>query len=75
MHRVIITECMGLKRPSERHFVDHDNGDSLDNRRVNDKGRPQLAWLTNKENMAKRYGVRSHPVVPAFRPIVSDIPF
>ena len=75
MHRVIITERMGLKRPSEKHFVDHDNGDALDNRRVNDAGRQQLAWLTNKENMAKRYGVRSVPIVPAFRSALSDIPF
>lgn len=75
VHRIIIVERMGLGRPSEKHFVDHDNGDSLDNQRVNDKGRPQLAWLTAKENMAKRYGVRSHPVVPAFRPVMSDIPF
>src|SRR5437879_8464411 len=45
MHRVIITERMGLKRPSEKHFVDHDNGDSLDNRRENDAGRQQLRWL------------------------------
>jgi hypothetical protein len=38
MHRLIITERMRLERPSDRHFVDHENGDSLDNRRVNDRG-------------------------------------
>lgn len=75
MHRLIITERMGLERPSEKHFVDHDNGDSLDNRRVNDRGRAQLAWLTAKENMAKQYGIRAQPAVQAFRPILSDIPF
>jgi hypothetical protein len=75
MHRVIITERMGLPRPSEKHFTDHDNGDSLDNRRVNDRGRPQLAWLTARENMAKQYGIRAQPVVPAFRSVMSDIPF
>ena len=75
MHRVIITERMELERPSEKHFVDHDNGDSLDNRRVNDRGRQQLAWLTAQENMAKQYGIRSAPVVPAFRPVMNDIPF
>jgi hypothetical protein len=75
MHRIIITERMGLTRPSEKHFVDHDNGDSLDNRRVNDRGRPQLQWLTAKENMANRRGIRNVPIVPAFRPIMSDIPF
>jgi hypothetical protein len=75
MHRVIILERMKIERPSPKHFVDHDNGDSLDNRRENDAGRQQLAWLTAKENMAKQYGVRNHPVVPAFRPGLSDIPF
>jgi hypothetical protein len=75
MHRVIITERMGLPRPSERHFVDHDNGDALDNRRENDAGRPQLRWLTPKENMANQRGIRAVPVVAAFRPNLSDIPF
>lgn len=75
MHRVIIIERMGLPRPSDKHFVDHDNGDSLDNRRINDAGRPQLAWLTNQENMAKRYGVRNVPIVQAHRSALSDIPF
>jgi hypothetical protein len=46
MHRVIITRCMGLKRPSKKHFVDHWNGDSLDNRRTADDGRHQLRWVT-----------------------------
>jgi hypothetical protein len=64
MHRVIIAERMGLKRPSELHFVDHDNGDSLDNRRVNDKGQAQLAWLTNAENMAKRKHTPGKIIVP-----------
>jgi hypothetical protein len=75
MHRVIITERMGLARPSERHFVDHENGDSLDNRRRNDRGVAQLRWLTPKENMANQRGIRSCPVVPAFRSALSDIPF
>jgi hypothetical protein len=75
MHRVIITERMGLQRPSDKHFVDHDNGDALDNRRENDKGRQQLCWLTAKENRAKQYGIRSVPVVQAFRGKLSDIPF
>jgi hypothetical protein len=38
-------------------------------------GRPLLARLTNKENAAKRYGVRVAPVVLAFRSALSDIPF
>ena len=75
MHRVIITERMGLPRPSDKHFTDHDNGDALDNRRRNDRGRPQLAWLTAKENMAKQYGIRSVPIVPSYRSNLSDIPF
>lgn len=75
MHRVIITERMRLKRPSDKHFVDHENGDSLDNRRENDDGRQQLRWLTNTENMANRRGIRSVPAVQAFRPMLSDIPF
>jgi hypothetical protein len=65
----------GLARPSDKHFVDHDNGDSLDNRRVNDAGRPQLRWLTAKENMANQRGIRAYPAVRAFAPIASDIPF
>lgn len=75
MHRVIIVERMGLERPPDKHFVDHDNGDALDNRRINDRGRQQLQWLTAQQNMAKQYGVRSQPVVQAFRPALSDIPF
>ena len=75
MHRIIITERMGLARPSDKHFVDHDNGDSLDNRRVNDRGRAQLRWLTAKENMANQRGIINRPVVPAFRPSLNDIPF
>ena len=75
MHRLIITERMGLQRPSDKHFVDHDNGDSLDNRRDNDLGRTQLAWLTNQENAAKRYGIRNVPVMAEFRSALSDIPF
>ena len=75
MHRVIITERMGIPRPSEKHFVDHENGDALDNRRVNDRGLPQLQWLTAKQNAAKRHGIRSCPVVPAYRSALSDIPF
>jgi hypothetical protein len=75
MHRVIITERMGLARPSQRHFVDHENGDSLDNRRVNDQGLPQLSWLTAKENMANRRGIRAVPAVQAYAPVMSDIPF
>jgi len=64
MHRVVILERMKIKRPSEMHFVDHDNGDSLDNRRTNDRGRPQLAWLTNKENMAKRKTTPGRIAIP-----------
>lgn len=75
MHRVIILDRMGIARPSDKHFVDHQNGDSLDNRRTNDRDLPQLAWLTAKENMAKQYGIRAQPILPAFRPIASDIPF
>lgn len=53
MHRLIIVERMGLGRPSDLHFVDHDNDDSLDNQRFIGK-RQQLQWLTNKENAAKK---------------------
>ena len=75
MHRVIILERMGLARLSEKHFTDHENGDSLDNRRENDRGMPQLRWLTNQENMANRRGIRNEPVRQVYRPILSDIPF
>lgn len=75
MHRLIITERMGLARPSDDHFVDHENGAGLDNRRVNDRGMQQLRWLTNAENMANRRGVKVMPAIQAFRPLLSDIPF
>lgn len=75
MHRVIITERMGIERPSDKHFVDHDDGDSMNNCRINDRGRAQLAWLTNQENAAKRYGIRNVPVMAEFRSGLSDIPF
>jgi hypothetical protein len=65
MHRVIMLERMGSERPSLKHFTDHENGDSLDNRRVNDRGLQQLRWLTAKENMANQRGIRAQPVVPA----------
>lgn len=67
MHRVILLERMNIVRPSEKHFCDHDNEDSLDNRRFNDKGRQQLQWLTAKENAAKRSG-RSRICIPALPP-------
>ncbi len=72
MHRVVI-DRMGIARPSERHFVDHENGDSLDNRRVNDEGRQQLRWLTHKENAANKRGVRAVPVVAESE--LANIPF
>lgn len=75
MHRIIIVERMGLARPSDKHFTDHENGDSLDNRRENDRGLQQLQWLTNQENAAKRYGIKNQPIVQAFRPALNDIPF
>jgi hypothetical protein len=73
MHRVII-DRMGLKRPSKKHFVDHENGDSLDNRRVNDRGLQQLDWLTAKQNMANQRGIRAVPIAEV-APDFADIPF
>jgi hypothetical protein len=61
MHRVIV-DRMGLERPSEKHFVDHENGDSLDNRRENDQGLVQLQWLTTAENNAKKRGIIAVPI-------------
>lgn len=64
MHRVVLIERMGIARPSDRHFVDHENGDGLDNRRINGRGRAQLQWLTARENAAKKRGVISMPKLP-----------
>lgn len=64
MHRVILIERMGIKPPSPRHEVDHSNGDSLDNRRINDRGRSQLRWLTPKENAANKHGIIAVPRLP-----------
>jgi len=64
MHRVILVERMGIARPSERHFTDHANGDALDNRRINDRGRAQLRWLTPAENMAARRSIVTAHNVP-----------
>ena len=77
MHRVIIAERMGIERPSEKHFVDHDNGDSLDNRRRNDRRRQQLNWLTHPENMAKRKHTPNKIVMPRLPPEsgLTEIPF
>ena len=76
MHREIIEKRMGITRPSEAHFVDHENGDSLDNRRVNDFGLAQLQWLTVQENNLKRSlrpGKRIAPIGAAGE--LGDIPF
>jgi hypothetical protein len=74
MHRLVIKR-MGFKRPSLRHFVDHWNGDSLDNRRLDDDGRRQLRWVTPQQNMANQRGVINLPVAPQYRPVQGDIPF
>jgi hypothetical protein len=64
MHRVVLIERMGIPRPSPLHFTDHENGHSLDNRRVNDRGRAQLQWLTAKQNAAKKHGIIAVPLLP-----------
>jgi hypothetical protein len=63
MHHLIIAR-MGIERPTERHQVDHENGDSLDNRRVNGRRRQQLRWLTPKENAANKHGIIAIPRMP-----------
>jgi hypothetical protein len=65
MHRVVIEECMKIPRPSDRHFVDHENGDSLDNRRFNDDELQQLRWLTAAEQMQNQRGIIQRPLTAA----------
>lgn len=48
MHDVILTELMGIPRPSELHTADHRNGDTLDNTRGN------LRWATKSEQGKNR---------------------
>jgi hypothetical protein len=74
MHRVVLIERMGIPRPSAKHFVDHENGHALDNRRINDRGRAQLRWLTPKENMAARVRQVSVHAVP-LPPEAMAVPF
>jgi hypothetical protein len=45
MHRLIVTERMGLVQPTPRHTVHHEDGDSLNNQRGN------LGWLSPKGQM------------------------
>jgi hypothetical protein len=73
MHRVILLERMGVERPSSKHFVDHANGHSLDNRRTAG-GKTQLRWLTASENAANRHGIRVLPVDHAAQPSMT-VPF
>lgn len=47
MHRLIVTERMGLVQPTPRHTVHHEDGDSLNNQRGN------LGWLSPKGQMDK----------------------
>jgi hypothetical protein len=48
MHRVILTERMGLAPPSATHEGDHIDVDSLNNTRAN------LRWSTKSEQMANQ---------------------
>ena len=55
MHRVILTECMGVARPPA-HFTDHRDGYSLNNTREN------LCWVTAIENMKNQRGIVAEPL-------------
>ena len=48
LSHIILIHRKGLPRPSEDHVADHDNGDSLDNRKHN------LGWLTGSDNRKKQ---------------------
>lgn len=64
MHRVIIIERMGLVRPSEKHFVDHENGDALGASTIaavhNFVGSPtRKTWRTGAASIRCRYRRRA----------------
>ena len=56
-----------LPRPSEGHFVDHENGDSLDNRRVNDKIRAARSCNGSRLRKTTPSGSASAPCRSAAR--------
>ena len=56
------------------HFVDHENGHSLDNRRANEDRKAQLRWLTAVENMENQRGIRTMPLT-AQEAAIEAIPF
>lgn len=66
MHRVIMVERMGLPRPSVKHTVDHDDGQSLNNQREN------LFWRTGIEQMFTR---RRLACAPAPAELEASVPF
>jgi hypothetical protein len=68
MHRVVLTECMGIAPPTPRHTVHHGDGSGLNNQRWN------LGWRSPAGQMAENRLRYARDAGQLDAPI-GDIPF